>query len=79
MRLPVLRRLARVLAKEDAAYYVSEISNASFEERMLRGMVIGYADAEEETRWRWVDVYLPVIDNWSICDSFCATLAGTNG
>lgn len=79
VRLPVLRRLARVLAKEDAAHYVSEISNASFEERMLRGMVIGYANAEEETRWRWVDVYLSAIDNWSICDSFCATLAGRMG
>lgn len=76
VRLPALRRLARALAKEDAAYYISEISDASFEERMLRGMVIGYADAEEDARWRWIDAYLPVIDNWSICDSFCATLAG---
>ena len=79
VRLPALRRLARALAKEDAAYYVSEISDASFEERMLRGFVIGYADAGEEARWRWVDAYLPVIDNWSICDSFCATLAGRMG
>lgn len=76
VRLPVLRRLARSLAAEDAAYYVGEISNKTFEERMLRGLVIGYAKVGNDTRWAWVDAFLPSIDNWSICDSFCITLAG---
>ncbi len=76
VRLPILRRLAHSLAAEDAAYYVGEISNKTFEERMLRGLVIGYAKVGGDTRWAWVDAFLPSIDNWSICDSFCITLAG---
>lgn len=75
VRLPVLRQLARQLAQQGAQEALESIPETPFEARMLRGYVIGYAKTDLVQRWKWVEAFLPVIDNWSICDSFCATLA----
>ena len=44
VRLPVLRKIARELARKDWHFYLDTASNDSFEEILLQGMVIGYAD-----------------------------------
>ena len=41
VRLPLLRRLARRIAKGDWAAYLDTAGDGSFEEVMLQGMVIG--------------------------------------
>lgn len=74
VRLPKLRRLAKQLAKEDWHGYLRTASDESFEEIMLQGMVIGYAKADIQEIKAWTDHFLPKIDNWSVCDSFCAGL-----
>lgn len=44
-----------------------------FEERMLQGMVIGAVKGISiEERLDWVAWFVPKINNWSVCDSFCA-------
>ncbi len=70
VRLPALRRLAKQLARENWQAALEMIGSGSFEETMLRGMVIGYAkpDGGEEAR---IAAFLPEIDNWAVCDSFC--------
>ena len=48
-----------------------------FEEAMLRGMLIGYGTAKEqdnEEAMRMFDKFVPFVDNWSVCDSFCSGL-----
>jgi len=42
-----------------------------FEERMLRGMVIAGARCAVEEKLEYVRRFLPAIDNWAVCDSFC--------
>lgn len=80
IRLPVLRRIAVKLSAGDWKNWLSIADDGSLEEVMLQGMVIGYglnragaddgfAEAEKLIRW-----FLPKIDNWSVCDSFCSTL-----
>jgi len=73
VRLPVLRRFARRLAKGDALEYLSRAADSSFEERLLQGLVLGYAPMEREARAQAIHRFLPKIDNWSICDSTCIT------
>ena len=75
VRLPALRALARKLATEGAQETLNALPATPFEARMLHGLVIGYAKADFAQRWAWIDSFLPLIDNWSVCDSFCATLA----
>lgn len=44
-----------------------------FEEKMLYGLVVGYANVDTAGRQAWLDAFVPVIDNWSVCDSCCVT------
>ena len=77
VRLPKLRKLAAVIVKEGCQEYLAEEPGCLFEEVMLRGMVIGAVGGSfEETSGRIRD-FLPYIDNWSVCDSFCSSLEGT--
>lgn len=80
VRLPKLRTLARKLAKGDWRHYLTHTCDDSFEEIMLQGMTIGYVQAEPEELFPYITNFLPKIDNWSTCDSFCSglKLAKTN-
>lgn len=69
VRLPVLRKFAKRLDVED----LPALGN-SFEERMLKGMVISGAQLPYGDWCALIDAFLPEIDNWSVCDSFCAGL-----
>lgn len=42
-----------------------------FEEVMLQGMVLGYVKTDLEEILRYIADFIPRIDNWSVCDSFC--------
>ena len=48
-----------------------------FEEIMLQGFLIGYAPFTLEERFAYLDKFIPKIDNWSVCDSVCATMKFT--
>lgn len=74
VRLPELRRLARRLARTDWRQNLHKLSDDTFEEIMLQGMVIGYADCPIEERLELIRGFVPKIDNWSVCDSFCSGL-----
>lgn len=74
VRLPELRKLAKKTAKSDWRAYLAQAENEFFEETMLQGMVIGYAKADIEEILRYIADFVPKIDNWSVCDSFCSGL-----
>jgi 3-methyladenine DNA glycosylase AlkD len=78
VRLPVLRKIAKQIAAEDWRSYLEGASSEYFEEVMLQGMVIGCAKAEIEEILSYVEKFVPKIDNWSVCDSFCVGLKITN-
>ena len=74
VRLPRLRELAKEIAKGDFRSYLKDASDEFMEEVTLQGMVIGYAKLELEERLQWIAWFVPKIDSWAICDSFCNTL-----
>lgn len=79
VRLPKLRQLAKQTAKQDAAAYLQEMEELTahgtvlYEEKMLFGLVIGYARMDDLQRKYWLEVFVPVIDSWGVCDSCCMT------
>lgn len=77
VRLPVLRKMAKQLAKEDWRAYLQQAAEESFEEVMLQGMVIGYIQADADEWLEQIARFLPKINNWSVCDSFCSGLKQT--
>ncbi|MCR8657484.1 DNA alkylation repair protein [Paenibacillus endoradicis] len=78
VRLPELRKIARKLAKNDWRTYLEKADHQYFEEIMLQGMVIGYVQTDIEERLNYISTFVPKIDNWSVCDSFCTGLKFTH-
>lgn len=74
VRLPKIRKIAKQLAKGDFRSYLKEASDETFEEVMLQGMVIGYAKTDLEEILLYVEQFIPKINNWSVCDTFCGGL-----
>jgi len=74
VRLPALRKLAKKIAKGDWRAYLTSAEDQSFEEIMLQGMVIGYVRADLPELLERIAAFVPKIDNWSVCDSFCSGL-----
>lgn len=74
VRLPKLRKMAAQIAKGDWRAYLAQASGDSYEEVMLQGMVIGKIQAPLSETLERIRDFLPKIDNWSVCDSFCAGL-----
>ena len=76
VRLPELRKYARLLAKEMGEEALAG-EDIFYEEIMLRGFVIGYLRTDPEHRLELIRGFIPLIDNWAVCDSFCPTLSFT--
>ncbi len=73
IRLPQLRSIAKKIAKDDWRSYLNDWKLRYFEDLMLRGFVISYVNVDLEDRFRLFKDFIPLIDSWSICDSFSAT------
>jgi len=44
------------------------------EERLVVGEVVGKVKVEFDRRIDWIDAYLPLIDSWLVCDTFCQAI-----
>ena len=79
IRVPKLRETAKTLAKENGRQYIEEITvyeqrqDIYHEELLLHGMIIGYLKCDMEERMRFLDEFVPQINNWAVCDSSCMT------
>lgn len=75
VRVPQLRLLAKEVAKrEDWRAFVEAADTEYYEETMLQGMVIGWSKMELEERMKYVEMFVPRINNWAVCDIFCGEL-----
>ncbi|MBP1931084.1 DNA alkylation repair protein [Ammoniphilus resinae] len=77
VRMPQLRKCAKGIAKGDWRAYLEQAECQYFEEVMLQGLVIGYVKTDVEEILHYVAEFIPKIDNWSVCDSFCTGLKFT--
>ena len=75
VRIPELRKLAKELLKNYSSKELLEnINDNYYEELMLQGMVIGGAKEDINTILKYVKEFVPKIDNWAVCDTFCTSL-----
>lgn len=78
VRLPFLRKIAKNLSKEEDYYnYLNNDDTKYYEEIMIEGLIIGYLKTDNENRFNYIKNFIPKIDNWAICDSFCNNLKFT--
>ncbi len=73
IRIPKLRQYAKTLVKQD---YESFLDHAGkyMEESMLQGMLIGLIKENPEQKLERIKNFIPKIDNWAVCDTFCSGL-----
>ncbi len=75
VRVPQLRKLAQKIAKQDNwDEFLKQADNTCFEEVLLQGLVIAYRKLEIDEKLEYVKWFVPKIDSWAICDTFCPTL-----
>ena len=74
VRLPQLRRIAARIARSGGS--LPEAGQGAFvEEVMLEGMVLGrLKDRPTEELLALTAAFVPKIDSWAVCDTFCAGL-----
>ncbi|MGM9970925.1 MAG: DNA alkylation repair protein [Anaeroplasmataceae bacterium] len=77
VKTPVLRDLAKKIAKNDYELFLSENDYSSYELALLSAFVIGYAKMENEKRLDYIEAFIPKIDNWAVHDGLVSSLKFT--
>lgn len=73
VRVPVLRKIAKQAVKDNV--YIGE---DYYEEKMLRGFAVGYKKCTIEEHLEELKRFIPLIDNWAVCDCCCSTYKFVN-
>ena len=76
VRVPVLRNYAKELIKKYSLEELwNQIDDEYYEEIMLKGMIIGLSKKENiDVVFNYIKQFVPKINNWAVCDVFCAGL-----
>ena len=78
IRVPVLRKYAKKLYLENINNIddlLVDIDNEYYEEIMIKGMIIGLSNSVSINKFlERIANFVPLIDNWAVCDTFCAGL-----
>jgi len=74
VRLPLLHKAAKQICDDDWRENLAHgLKGGTFEETMLRGFVIAASECGWREKKRLMQSFVAEIDNWSVCDSFCAS------
>jgi len=71
VRLPYLRRIAKEIAKGDWRYFLANSNEKYMEDTMLLGLVLAYLNEDFNSMLELTSNFVPKIDNWAVCDTFC--------
>ena len=75
IKIPILKKIAKELLKNyNYKEILNNLDNTIYEHILIEGLVISYANIYYEERIKLISKYIPKIDNWAICDTFCSSL-----
>lgn len=75
IKMPVLREIGKEISKGNPKSFLSVSKNDLYEERMIRGIVTGLVKTQSFDEFTLLcDTFVEEINNWAICDCFCAGL-----
>lgn len=77
VRVPILRKIAKEIVKGDWKNFLEKRNKETYEEIMLEGYVIGYGKMSIDEALKYLENFIPKIDNWAICDSSINTFKFT--
>ena len=68
VRTPVLKKFAKEAAKGDWQEFFEKRNNELYEEKLVTGLIICYIKESIEVRLNLLREFIPIIDNWALCD-----------
>ncbi|MDR0739185.1 MAG: DNA alkylation repair protein [Oscillospiraceae bacterium] len=68
VRVPILRDIAKQIAKYDFQSFIRQNTHTYYEETMLHGFILGYADLELKSLLKMLKEYIQHVSNWSLVD-----------
>jgi 3-methyladenine DNA glycosylase AlkD len=68
VRVPIVRKIAKKAALENA-----DVESYYLEEQMVKGLIIGYSKVTIDRRLTMLKEFVPLIDNWAVCDCVCSS------
>ena len=80
LHLPEMKQVAKTLAKQADVWDVlrafqqehqADRFSLTYEETLVWGLTINALKGSWEERLSLLKPYIPVLDNWAVCDSFC--------
>lgn len=74
VRIPELRKYSKELAKANFREYLDNAWMEYYEERVIYGLVIGYSKMDIEEKFKYLDVFVPNINSWAVCDVCCSNI-----
>lgn len=80
IRIPILRKYAKeLISMYPLEELLENIGNEYYEEIMLKGILIGISREKNINKlMNYIEKFITEIDNWAVCDTFCAGLKITN-
>lgn len=67
IKVPNLRKIAKKISKTNIESFLKQVTNSSYEEIMIEGLVISYIE-DYQIFLNYFESFIKKIDNWSICD-----------
>ena len=77
VRVPELRKLAKEIIKDDFRSFLEDKQINYYEDAMLKGIIIGTAKLSFNEICKYLKEFIPIIDNWAVCDITCSSLKVT--
>lgn len=71
VRVPEQRKFAKVIIRNNPWQFLDEIQPYHYEEVLITGIVIASAPMGINERIDYAAWFVPMINNWAICDTFC--------
>lgn len=73
-RVPFLKKVGKEISRGDYQSFLKLNQKKMYEEKFIYGMVISSVKVDFKHRLDYIREFIPIIDNWAICDCFCANL-----
>ena len=73
IRTPIMRSIAKTIAKGNIEEFLKNAQNKYYEEVMIQGLVISRLK-DEKSFYKHFKEHIKKIDNWALCDSFCNSI-----
>lgn len=75
LKIPPMKKIAQEIAKNNWKNFLNEKRNNTYEEKLIRGLVIGYVKEDYNNLEKYIEEFFKNdVDNWAICDSAISNL-----